>query len=55
MDDKHVQMNTYGVAEESDRSQQHGSIERRGKKGGTARDEQEMAYFGKDQQLKVKH
>ncbi|KAH6707652.1 amino acid/polyamine transporter I [Leptodontidium sp. MPI-SDFR-AT-0119] len=57
MDDKNVEMKSYGVGvpDDSDQSHQHVSDETptaRGRRGGTARDEQEMAYFGKEQQLK---
>lgn len=60
MDDKNVEMKSYGVGvpDDSDQSHQHVSEETptaRGRRGGTARDEQEMAYFGKEQQLKVRH
>lgn len=56
MDDKNVEMKSYGVPDDSDQSHQHVSegTTTRGRRGGTARDEQEMAYFGKEQQLKVR-
>ncbi|CZT04966.1 related to GABA transport protein [Rhynchosporium agropyri] len=56
MDDKNVEMRSYGVIDDSDRSNSNvdgGTATARGRRGGTARDEQEMAYFGKEQQLKA--
>ncbi len=54
MDDKNIEMQSYGVQDDSDRSGQNEGVVHRGRRGGTARDEQEMAYFGKEQQLKVR-
>ncbi|KAK0122768.1 hypothetical protein ONS96_009803 [Cadophora gregata f. sp. sojae] len=54
MEDKNIEMKSYVVQDDSDQSHQHVSegTATRGRRGGTARDEEEMAYFGKEQQLK---
>ncbi|KAL2062997.1 hypothetical protein VTL71DRAFT_6069 [Oculimacula yallundae] len=54
MDDKYVEMRSISGPDDSGSNQNadKGPTTVKGRRGGTARDEQEMAYFGKEQQLK---
>lgn len=52
MDDKNLEMNSLGVVELPSRSNEEAPSNE--SKGNTNRDDQEMAYYGKRQQLKVR-